>query len=119
MLLFVLTFKDISYKHSKCQHCLKTFDGADAFVRHCVSDHPDKYVSLLWPLLNDKCPGINDIGRCRKDARGAEKEGGSGETRTEGRKDGGRKGGERDKRRGEGEETQPARLNRPTELSSC
>ena len=36
-----------------------------------------------------------------------------------GRKDGGRKGGERDKRRGEGEETQPAPLNRPTELSSC
>ena len=32
---------------SKCQHCLKTFDGADAVVRHCVSDHPDKYVSLL------------------------------------------------------------------------
>ena len=26
--------------------------------------------------------------------------------------------GERDKRRGEGEETQPAPLNRPTELSS-
>ena len=26
---------------------------------------------------------------------------------------------ERDKRRGEGEKTQPAPLNRPTELSSC
>ena len=98
---------------------MKTFDGADAVVRHCVSDHPDKYVSLLWPLLNDKCPGINDIGRGRQDGRGTEKEGGRGETRTEGRKDGGRKGGERDKRRGEGEETQPAPLNRPTELSSC
>ena len=36
----------------------------------------------------------------------------------QGRKNGGRKGGERDKRRGEGEETQPAPLNRPTELSS-
>ena len=43
--------------------------------------------------------------------------GAAGETRT-GRKNGGRKGGERDKRRGEGEETQPAPLNRPTELSS-
>ena len=53
------------------------------------------------------------------DARGAEKEGGRGQTRTEGRKDGGRKGWERDKRRGEGEKTQPAPLNRPTELSSC
>ena len=31
---------------------LKTFDGADAVVRHCVTVHPDKYVSLLWPLLN-------------------------------------------------------------------
>ena len=40
---------------------LNTFDGADAVVKHCVSDHPDKYVSLLWPLLNAKCPGINDI----------------------------------------------------------
>ena len=49
---------------------LKTFGGADAVVRHCVSDHPDKYVSLLWPLLNDKFPGINDIGRGRQDARG-------------------------------------------------
>ena len=47
MLLFVLTLQNISYKHSKCQHCLKTFDGADAVVRHCVSDHPDRYVSLL------------------------------------------------------------------------
>ena len=46
------------------------FDGADAFVRYCVSDHPDKYVSLLWPLLNDKCPEINGIGRGRQDARG-------------------------------------------------
>ena len=98
---------------------MKTFDGADAVVRHCVSDHPDKYVSLLWLLLNDKRPGINDIGRGRQDARGTEKEGGKGEKRTEGRKDGGRKGWERDKRRGEGEETQPAPLNRPTELSSC
>ena len=95
------------------------FDGADAVVSHCVSDHPDKYVSLLWPLLNDKCPGINDIGRRRQDARGAEKEGGRGEARTEGRKDRGRKRGEIDKRREEGEETQPAPLNRPTELSSC
>ena len=95
------------------------FDGADAVVRHCVSDHPDKYVSLLWPLLNDKCPGINDIGQGRQDVRGKEKEGGRGEAWTEGRKDRGRKGGERDKRRGEGEETQPAPLNRPTELSSC
>ena len=42
-----------------------------------------------------------------------------GETRTEGRKDGRRKGGEKEKRRGEGEETQSAPLNRPTELSSC
>ena len=80
MLLFVL-LQNISYKHSKCQHCLKTFDGADAVVRHCVSDHPDKYVSLLWPLLNDKCRGINDIGRGRQDARGTEKEGGRGEKR--------------------------------------
>ena len=55
---------------------LKTFGGADAVVRHCVSDHPDKYVSLLWPLLNDEFPGINDIGRGRQDARGTEKEGG-------------------------------------------
>ena len=39
-------------------------------ARHCVSDHPDKYVSLLWPLLNDKCPGIIDIGRGRQDASG-------------------------------------------------
>ena len=70
MLLFVLT----SYKNSKCQHCLKTFDGAEAVVRHCVSDHPDKYASLLWPLLTDKCPGINDIGRGRQDARETEKE---------------------------------------------
>ena len=31
---------------------MKTFDGADAVVRHCVTVHPDKYVSLLWPLLN-------------------------------------------------------------------
>ena len=68
----------ISYKHSKCQHCLKTFGGADAVVRHFVSDRPDKYVSLLWPLLNDKFPGINDIGRGRQDARGTEKEGGKG-----------------------------------------
>ena len=98
---------------------LKTFDGADAVVRHCVSDHPDKYVSLLWPLLNDEFPGINDIGRGHQDARRTEKEGGGGQTRTEGRKDGGRMGGERDKRRGEGEKTQPAPLNRPTELSSC
>ena len=98
---------------------LKTFGGADAVVRHRVSDHPDKYVSLLWPLLNDKFPGINDIGRGCQDSRGTEKEGGRGQTRTEGRKDGGRKGGERDKRRGEGEKTQPAPLNRPTELSSC
>ena len=98
---------------------MKTFDGADAGVRHCVSDYPDKYISLLWPLLNDKCPGINDIGRDRQDARGTEKEEGRGETRTEGRKDGGRKGGEKDKMSGEGEETQPAPLNRPIELSSC
>ena len=77
---------------------MKTFGGADAVVRHCVSDHPDKCVSLLWPLLNDKFPGINDIGRGRQDARGTEKEGGRGQTRTEGRKDGGIKGGERDKR---------------------
>ena len=56
-------------------------------------------MSLLWPLLNDKCTGINDIGRGRQDARGTEKEGGSGETWTKGIKDGGRKGGERDKRR--------------------
>ena len=90
---------------------LKTFGGADAVVRHCVSDHPEKYVTLLW--------GINDIGRGRHDARGTEKEGGRGQTRTEGRKDGGRKGGESDKRRREGEKTQPAPLNRPTELSSC
>ena len=98
---------------------MKTFDGADAVVRHCVSDHPDKYVSLLWPLLNDKCPGINDVGRGRQDARGTEKEGGRGQTRTKGRKDGGRQGKERDERRGEGEKTQPLPLNRPTELSSC
>ena len=98
---------------------LKTFGGADAVVRHCVSDHPDKYVSLLWPLLNDKLPGINDIGRGRQDARGTEKEGGRGQTQTEWRKDGGRKGGERDKRGREGKKTQPAPLNRPTELSSC
>ena len=65
-----------------------------------VPDHPDKYISLLWPSLNDKFPGINDIGWGRQDARGVEKEGGRGQTRTEGRKDGGRKGGERDKRRG-------------------
>ena len=81
------------------------FGGADAVVRHCVSDQPDKYVNLLWPLLNDKFPGINDIGRGRQDARGTEKEGGRGQTQTEGRKDGGRKGGEWDKRRGEGEKT--------------
>ena len=31
---------------------MKTFDGADTVVRHCVTVHPDKYVSLLWPLLN-------------------------------------------------------------------
>ena len=31
---------------------MKTSDGADAVVRHCVTVHPDKYVSLLWPLLN-------------------------------------------------------------------
>ena len=31
---------------------MKTFDGADAVVRHCVTVHPDKYVSLLCPLLN-------------------------------------------------------------------
>ena len=98
---------------------MKTFGGADAVVRHCVSDHPDKYVSLLWPLSNDKFPGINDIGRGRQDARGAEKVGERGQTRTEGRKDGGRKGGARDKRKGEGEKTQPAPLNRPTELPSC
>ena len=83
---------------------MKTFDGADAVVRHCVSDHPDKYVSLLWSLLNDKCPGIIGIGRGRQDARGTEKEGGRGETWVEGRKDGekregrGTKGGEREKR---------------------
>ena len=77
---------------------LKTFGGADAIVRHCVSDQPDKYVSLLWLLLNDKFPGINYIGQGRQDARGTEKEGGRGQTRTEGRKDGGRKGGEREKR---------------------
>ena len=60
---------------------LKTFGGADAVVRHCVSDHPDKYVSLLWPLLNDKFPGIHNIGRGRQDAGGgAEKEGGRGQT---------------------------------------
>ena len=98
---------------------LKTFGGADGVVRHCVSDHPDKYVSLLWRLLNDKIPGIIEIGRGRQIARGTEKEGGRGQTRTEGRKDGGRKGGERDKRKGEGEKTQPAPLKRPTELSSC
>ena len=98
---------------------MKTFVGADAVVRHCVSDHPDKYVSLLWPLLNDRCPGINDIGRGRQDARGTEKEGGRWQTRTEGIKDGGRKGGEGNKRRGEREKTQPAPLNRPTELLSC
>ena len=100
------------YKHSKCQHCLKTFDGADAVLRHCVLDQPDKYVSWLWPLLNYKCGRINDIGRGPQGARGTEKEGGREETRTEGRKDGGRKGGERDKRRGEGEEMQAASLNR-------
>ena len=49
-------------------------------------------------LLNDKCPGINDIRRGPQGARGMEKEGGRGEIRTAGRKDGGRKGGERDKR---------------------
>ena len=90
---------------------MKTFGGADAVVRHYVWDHSDKFVSLLWPLLNDKFPGINDIGRGRQDARG--------QTRTVGRKDGGRKGDERDKRRGDREKTQPAPLNRPTELSSC
>ena len=75
---------------------MKTFGGADAVVRHCVSDHSDKYVSLLWPLLNDKFPGINDIGRGLQDASGTEKEGGRGQTRTKGGKDGGRKGWERD-----------------------
>ena len=30
-----------------------------------------------------------------------------------------KKGGERDKRRGEGQKTQPVPLNRPTELASC
>ena len=98
---------------------MKTFDGADAVVRHCVSDHPDNYVSLPWLLLNDEGLGINDTGPGHQDARGTEKEGGRGETRTERRIDGGRKGGERDKRRGGGEETQPAPLNRPTELSAC
>ena len=64
-------------------------------------------------------PGGNDIGRGRQDGRVTDKEGGRGETRSEGRKDGGRNRGERDKGRGEGKETQPAPLNRPTELSSC
>ena len=82
---------------------MKTFDGADAVVRHCVSDHPDKYVSLLWPLLNDKCPGINDIERGRQGARGTEKDGGRGETQRgekmeEEREGRGTKGGEREKR---------------------
>ena len=80
---------------------MKTFDGADAVVRHCVSDHPDKYVSLLWPLLNDKCSGINDIGRGRKDARGRRKREGEGrhgqkgEKMEEEREGRGTKGGER------------------------
>ena len=102
MLLFVLTFKNTSYKHSKCQHCLKTFDCTDAVVKHCVSDHPDKYFSLLWSLLNDKCPGINDIGRGRQDARGTEKEGGRGEKIW------------RKKRRGEGQKEGRGRGRRDT-----
>ena len=69
-------------------------------------------------LLNDKCSGINDIGGGPQGARGTEKEGGRGETWIAGRKDGGRKGRERDKSKGEEAETQPAPLNRPTELSS-
>ena len=98
---------------------MKTFDGADAVHQALCPDHPDKYVSLLWLLLNDKCTGINDIGRGRQDARGTEKEGGSGETWTEGIKDGRKKGrGERQKE-GVGEESQLAPLNRPTELPSC
>ena len=31
---------------------MNTFDGADAVVRPRVTVHPDKYVSLQWPLLN-------------------------------------------------------------------
>ena len=83
---------------------LKTFGGADAVVRHCVSDHPDKYVSLLWPLLNDKFPGINDIGRGRQDARGRRKREGEGrhglrgEKMEEEREGRGTKEGEREKR---------------------
>ena len=84
---------------------MKTFDGADAVIRHCVSDHPDKYASLLWPLLNDKCPGINDIGRGRQGARGDGERGRERRDMDRGGKDGGRKGGERDQRRGEGEDT--------------
>ena len=83
---------------------MKTFDGADAIVRHCVSDHPDEYVSLLWPLLNDKCPGINDIERSRQDARETVKEG-EGRHGQRGEKMEKEREGERDKRRGEGEET--------------
>ena len=56
----------------------ETFDGADTVFRHCDSDHPHKYVSLLWPLLNDKCLGIDDIGWGRQDARGQKKRAGEG-----------------------------------------
>ena len=99
-----LLLQNISYKHRKCQHCLKTFDGADVVVRHYVSDHPDKYVSLLWPLLNNKCPAINDIIRGRQDARGQRKGAGAGrhgqrgEKMEEEREGSGTKGGEREKR---------------------
>ena len=83
---------------------MKTFSGADAVVRHCVSDHPDKYVSLLWPLLDDKFPGINDIGRDRQDASGGRRKregegrhGQRGEKMEEEREGRGTKGGERAK----------------------
>ena len=60
--------------------------------------------SLLWPLLNDKFPGINDIGRGRQDARGRRKREGEGrhgqrgEKMEEEREGRGTKGGEREKR---------------------
>ena len=61
-------------------------------------------LNKVFVAVNDKCPGINDIGRGHQDASGVQKEGGRGETRTEGRKmeeerEGrGTKGGEREMR---------------------
>ena len=52
MSLSISILQNNKQKHSTCQYCMKTYNGVDAVVRHCIVAHPEKNVSFLWPLIN-------------------------------------------------------------------